>query len=216
MTTHSSDFYLKQVEIGPMENFVYFVGDKKTREVFIVDPAWQVDTILRMAKEEDLKIKGALVSHFHFDHTNGIEELLESVSCPIYVNKKDVPYLDFKSSHIHPTDHGDKVRVGDVEIEMVHTPGHTPGSQCFHVRNHLISGDTLFINACGRCDLPGGNPEDMYYSLTQKLMKFDDSTILCPGHNYTKETTSTMGEQKKYNPYLLCDSLPRFLKFRMG
>lgn len=216
MSKPDEGLYLKQMEIGPMENFVYLVGDAKTREVLIVDPAWQVDTILRVVKEEDLKVKGALVSHFHFDHTNGVEELLESVSCPIYVNKHDVPYLDFSSSHIKPVDGGEKIKVGDVEIEMVHTPGHTPGSQCFHVRNRLISGDTLFIGACGRCDLPGGNAEDMYRSLTQKLMKFDDATILCSGHNYSDKPTSTMGNEKRTNPYLMMDSLQNFLRIRMG
>ena len=211
----SDAFYLEQMELGPMENFVYLVGDKKSREVFVVDPAWQVDTILRKAKEEDLKIVGALISHYHFDHSNGIEELLEAVNCPVYVHKKDVPYLGFTSSHVRPVDGGDTVKVGDVEIEFVHTPGHTPGSQCFHVRNHLISGDTLFIGACGRTDLPGGNAGDLYHSLA-KLSKFDDATVLCPGHNYADKPVTTLGLEKKTNPYLLCDSVQNFLKFRTG
>ena len=210
------DFYLKQLELGPMENFVYLVGSKKTREVFVVDPAWQVDTVLRIVKEEGLKIAGALISHYHFDHTNGIEELLEAVDVPIYVNKKDVSYIDAQNSVLKGVEPGHKVKVGDVEIEMVHTPGHTPGSQCFHVRGHLISGDTLFINACGRTDLPGGNPKELYHSLTGTLMKFDDATVLCPGHNYADRPVTTMGEQKKHNPYLMCDSLENFLKFRTG
>ncbi len=211
-----SDLYIKQFEIGPMENFVYFLGSKPTREVLVVDPAWQVDTILRLAKEEDLKIRGALISHYHFDHTNGIEELLKSVDCPVYVNKHDVPYLEISHSNIKKVDDGEKVKVGDVEIRMIHTPGHTPGSQCFHVRGNLVSGDTLFINACGRCDLPGGNAEQMYESLTQKLMKFDDTTVLYPGHNYADKPTATLGEQKKTNPYLLTHSLENFLRMRMG
>jgi glyoxylase-like metal-dependent hydrolase (beta-lactamase superfamily II) len=204
------------MEIGPMENFVYLVGSNITREVFVVDPAWQVDTVLRVAKEEDLKIKGALVSHYHFDHTNGIEELLTALDCPVYVNKKDVSYLDFSSDNVKPMDDGDKVKAGDVEIELIHTPGHTKGSQCFHVRGHLISGDTLFIGACGRTDLPGGDPKELYSSLTQKLMKFDDGTVLCPGHNYAATATTTMGKEKKNNPYLMCDSLENFLRFRTG
>jgi len=216
MAKAESGLYLKQVEIGPMENFVYLVGDSATREVMVVDPAWQVDTILKIAREEDLKIKGALVSHYHFDHTNGVEELLESVNCPVYVNKHDIPYLDFKSSHIKAVDNGEKIRIGDVEIELVHTPGHTPGSQCFYVRNHLVSGDTLFIKACGRCDLPGGDAKEMYYSLTQRLLKFDDATVLCPGHNYAEKPTSSLGEERRGNPYLMCDSLNNFLKFRLG
>ena len=216
MPSAESPLYLKQMEIGPMENFVYLVGDKNTREVLVVDPAWQVDTILRAVKEEDLKIKGALVSHYHFDHTNGIEELLESVDCPVYVNKNDSPFIEYSHDNIKNVDDGHKIKVGDVEISLIHTPGHTPGSQCFHVQDRLISGDTLFIGACGRCDLPGGSAKEMYYTLTQRLMKFDNSTILCPGHNYSDKSTTTMGEEKRTNPYLLCDSLENFLKFRTG
>lgn len=211
-----SDLYLKQMELGPMENFVYLIGSKVSREVFVVDPAWQVDTILRVAKEEDLKVIGALISHYHFDHTNGIEELLEAVQVPVYVNKKDLNYMDVSKDILKPIDAGMKVKAGDVEIEMVHTPGHTPGSQCFHVRGHLISGDTLFINACGRTDLPGGDAKELYHSLTKTLMKMDDGTILCPGHNYSDKPTTTMGDQKKHNPYLMCDSLENFLRFRTG
>ena len=211
-----SDLYLKQMELGTMENFVYLVGSAKTREVVVVDPAWQVDTVLRVAKEEDLKIKGALISHYHFDHTNGIEELLESVDCPVYVNKNDISSLDFSHDNIKPVDSGHKLKLGDVEIECLHTPGHTPGSQCFLCRGHLVSGDTLFINACGRTDLPGGSAKDLYYSLTQKLMKLDDATVLCPGHNYSDKSMVTMGDQKKTNPYLICDSLENFLRFRTG
>ena len=216
MSSMPSDLYLKQMEIGPMENFVYLLGSQKTREVFVVDPAWQVDTVLRKAKEEDLKIKGALISHYHFDHTNGIEELLQALDCPVYVNKADMSYLDFSHDNIKPIDNGQKLKLGDVEIECLHTPGHTPGSQCFLCRGHLVSGDTLFINACGRTDLPGGNAKDLYYSLTQRLMKLDDATVLCPGHNYADQTMVTMGEQKKTNPYLICDSLENFLRFRTG
>lgn len=211
-----SNFYLKQMELGPMENFVYLVGSKDTREVFVVDPAWQVDTVLRIAKEEDLKIKGALISHYHFDHTNGIEELLEAIQVPVYVNKKDLDCMDVSKDVLKPVDAGTKVKAGDVEIEMVHTPGHTPGSQCFHVRGHLISGDTLFINACGRTDLPGGDAKELYHSLTKTLMKMDDDTVLCPGHNYADKPMTTLGDQKKHNPYLMCASLENFLKFRTG
>jgi len=217
MENADSGLYLKQLELGPMENFVYLVGSKKTKEVFVVDPAWQVDTVLRIAKEEGLKIVGALISHYHFDHTNGIEELLQSADVPVYVNKKDIPYMtDVQKDVLKPVDAGTKVKAGDVEIEMIHTPGHTPGSQCFCVRDHLISGDTLFINACGRTDLPGGDAKQMYHSLTQTLMKMPDSTVLCPGHNYSDKPVTTMGEQKKHNPYLMCDSLENFLKFRTG
>jgi glyoxylase-like metal-dependent hydrolase (beta-lactamase superfamily II) len=109
------------------------------------------------------------------------------------------------------TDNGDKVDVGGLEIQLMHTPGHTPGSQCFLVGNRVVSGDTLFIDACGRVDFPGGNPEQMYHSLTQKLMALPDEMILFPGHNYAPLKHATMAEQKKTNPYLRFSSLKQFL-----
>ena len=101
--------------------------------------------------------------------------------------------------------------IGGVEIQLLHTPGHTPGSQCFLVDNRIVSGDTLFIGSCGRVDLPGSNPEQMYYSLTQKLMALPNDTVLFPGHNYSVQPTSTMGEQKQKNPYFQFQSLKQFL-----
>lgn len=211
-------FYLRQMEVGPMENFVYLIGDLKTRKALVVDPAWQVDTILRHAEQDGMEIVGALVSHHHRDHTNGIEELLEARNIPIYVNKHDAEFVPEAAGHLVKTDHGQEIALGDVVVQCLHTPGHTPGSQCFQVRNHLVSGDTLFIRGCGRCDLPGGDPEQMYYTLTQKLLRMRDDTILLPGHNYAEKPQSTLGEEKASNPYLktASASLKDFLALRMG
>jgi len=211
-----SPVFIDQFELGLMENFIYFVGDAKTREVMVVDPAWEVDTILKRAKAKDLKIRGVLVSHYHMDHTNGIEELLRTEDVPVYVHKSDVPYLGLKSANIRPVESAYEVKCGNIIIQAIHTPGHTPGSQCFRVRDNLVSGDTLFINACGRCDLPGGNAEDMYFSLTKRLGSLPDSTVLYPGHNYADVPKSTLGNERKQNPYLLCGSLQTFLELRVG
>lgn len=214
--------YLKQMEVGPMANFVYLVGDAETKEVCVVDPAWQMDTILKTAEQENLKIVGALITHSHFDHCNAIEELLIARDVPIYVNVKEIEFLrsfgkagnlfgDFPEEHLKKTKDNDTMKIGNVEIRFLHTPGHTPGSQCFLVKENLISGDTLFIRGCGRCDLPGGDPQKMYESLTQKLMRLPNETTLFPGHHYSEETTSPLSEEKKKNPYLICDSLKTFL-----
>lgn len=204
------------MEVGPMQNFVYFVGDPKTREVFVVDPAWQVDTILKEATKEGLKVKGALITHAHFDHVNGLEELLNATDGVAYIHKSEAPYLKGMGGNLKKVEGGDKIEVGDVEITLLHTPGHTPGSQCFLVNNRLISGDTLFINACGRCDLPGGNAEEMYRSL-RMLSELDGKTILYPGHNYSDDaTTSTIEQEKKFNPYMQAGNLQNFLHQRMG
>ena len=206
-----------------MANFVYLVGDPVTSEVLLVDPAWQIDTVFRIAEQEHLNITGALITHGHYDHCNGIEELLQRTSIPIYVNGEEVDFLkslggtggslfgEFPKENTRKVRSGDKVKVGSVEITLIHTPGHTPGSQCFLVKNNLISGDTLFIRGCGRCDLPGGDPKQLYDSLTRKLVKLPDDTILYPGHFYAEEASSRMREEKTKNPYLICESLNTFL-----
>lgn len=198
-----------------MANFVYFVGDPKTREVLVVDPAWDVKSILQTAKEEDLKIKGALVTHAHFDHVNGLEDLLNATNGIAYVQRSETPYLKSVKANMKPVEGGEKIKVGNIEITFIHTPGHTPGSQCFLVENNLISGDTLFIGACGRCDLPGGNAQEMYESLNL-LSKLSDSTVLFPGHNYSEEPTSTIGNEKKTNPYMQFGNAKDFLRLRAG
>jgi glyoxylase-like metal-dependent hydrolase (beta-lactamase superfamily II) len=211
-------FYLRQMEVGPMENFVYLIGDPITRCVMVVDPAWQVDTILKAAEADGMKVTGALISHHHYDHTNGIEALLEATDAKVYVNKHDAEFVSVPKSNLVKTDHGEEIKIGEISVKALHTPGHTPGSQCFHVQGNLVSGDTLFIKGCGRCDLPGGDPEAMYYTLTQKLMRMKDDTVLLPGHNYAERPRSTLGDEKLQNPYLrtASASLKDFLALRMG
>ncbi len=205
-----------------MGNFVYLIGDAQTREVALVDPAWQIDTIAKIIQTEELKLTAALVTHCHFDHCNGIEELLNRWDVPIYVHKKEIEFTQklrhanqlfsgFPKKETRGVDSGDKLSVGGIEITFLHTPGHTPGSQCFLVEDKLVSGDTLFIRGCGRTDLPGGDPEAMYNSLTQKLMKLPEDTLLLPGHNYSDNASSPLIIEKKENPYLICDNLDTFL-----
>lgn len=207
--------YLKQLEVGPMQNYIYLIGDRAKRECLMVDPAWDVATVLEQAKKDDMKVVGALVTHAHFDHVNGLDEFLKEVKGKIYCNKNEAEFLDFWKSDLKPVDSGEKAEIGDFEITFLHTPGHTPGSQCFLVDNKLVSGDTLFIGACGRCDLPGGDPEQMYHSL-KRLSELSENTVLYPGHNYSDAPISTIGEEKKTNPYLQSPSLKDFLAFRMG
>jgi len=210
-----SPFYLKQMEVGPMQNFVYLIGDRVKHEALVVDPAWNVPAVLKAAEDEGFQVKGALITHTHFDHVNGLEELLNQTDGTVYIHKNEAQYLKGMKGNIKKMDGGEKIKIGDVEINFLHTPGHTPGSQCFLIGNNLVSGDTLFINACGRCDLPGGNAEEMYQSLT-KLAGLDENTILYPGHNYADEPTSTIKNEKRFNPYMQLTTLDDFLTYRMG
>ncbi|HXH13975.1 MAG TPA: MBL fold metallo-hydrolase [Alphaproteobacteria bacterium] len=208
----TASIYLKQVELGPMANYVYIVGDPDSREVAVVDPAWEVDRIVDMAQENDLNITKILITHSHFDHINGVEDLLNRTKAKVYINKAEAEFMKTVWPELVRVESGDVAKVGDVDITFIHTPGHTPGSQCFLVRNHLISGDTLFIGGCGRCDLPGSDPEAMYYSLTHTLAKLDDRTLVFPGHNYAPRPYSTIADEKRFNPYLQFQSLQDFLQ----
>ena len=219
--SRDSSLYLKQMQVGPMENFIYLIGDTRTRECVMVDPAWDVAQVLRAAEQDDMKVIAGLATHYHYDHTNGIADLIAKANCKVYVNKEDAPYLKDLQKEVTKVEAGHKLRIGEIEITFLHTPGHTPGSQCFLVNNpacrqagRLVSGDTLFINACGRCDLPGGDAEEMYHSL-HTLAKLGDDIILLPGHNYADEPDSTIGKEKKFNPYYQVHSLQEFLSERM-
>lgn len=223
-----SEIYLKQLELGPMQNFVYLVGDRQARECVVVDPAWEIDTIVETTQADDMRIVGALVTHTHQDHVGGslaswgmpgripgIEELLTRVKAKVYVHKAEREFLPGLGSDLVKVDNHDTLRIGRLTLSFLHTPGHTPGSQCFLVDGRLVSGDTLFINSCGRTDLPGSDPSEMYYSLTHRLGALPDDTVLLPGHNYGG-ASSTIGAQKRQNPFMRFASLGEFLRVMGG
>jgi len=209
-----SELIIEQIEIGPMQNFTYLMGCRSTREVVIVDPAWDIGRLLRHVAEKDYKLTGALVTHYHPDHIGGsfarhqiegLAELMAQNPVKAYAHKAEAGGVKrvtgLSDSDIAAVESGDVLKVGEIEVEFLHTPGHTPGSQCFRIRNTLVSGDTLFINGCGRVDLPGSNSEDMYHSL-QKLRALPDGTLLLPGHNYGPVPNATLGETRRQNTYL--------------
>lgn len=210
-----SPLYLRPLLVGMMQNYVYLVGSRTTRECLVVDPAWNLDAILRAAEQDGMKVVGALATHWHPDHVGGdlyghdiegIAKLLKRVDVPIHVNEHEaaeiakVTGVGAKALAKHRG--GDAIAVGDVTIQLLHTPGHTPGSHCFLCHGHLISGDTLFIRGCGRVDLPGGDPDQMWKSLTGVLAKLPRDTILHPGHQYGPVEASTIGDELDENPYL--------------
>jgi hydroxyacylglutathione hydrolase len=208
------DLILHQMEVGPMQNFVYLIGSKKTGEVAVVDPAWEVDRILEQAASMDVKVKYAFVTHTHFDHINGLSDMLDKTDAKVYVHKTETANTKIPDSQIVPTDHGHELEIGDVKIRFLHTPGHTCGSQCFEISGNLVAGDTLFVHNCGRTDLPTGNREEMFSSL-KFLSELPANTILFPGHDYGPTPTSTIEEEKEQNPYMRIENLDEFLKSGM-
>ncbi len=205
-------FYLKQLELGPMQNFIYLIGDPATREAAVVDPGWEVPRILQAAEQDGYRLTKAFVTHHHFDHVMGLEPLLKAIDMPVYVHRDDAPLLEVARSSLKPVAGGETIRVGQVPVALIHTPGHTEGSQCLLVNGRLLSGDTLFIRACGRCDLPGGDPRKLYESFAKQLKVLDDETIVCPGHNYADVPTSSVAQEKRTNPFFAAPTLQDFLR----
>ncbi len=215
LTPPDSQLYLKQIPIGPMDNFVYLAGDRKKKECTIVDPAWDVRAVFETARRDGMKITCALETHTHFDHSNGLEDFMRLSSGKIYVHKNEARFLEGTGDRLAVSEDGFELQIGEVRILFIHTPGHTPGALCYWVDGrYLISGDTLFVNACGRCDLPGSDPRAMYASL-QKLTALPEHVILLPGHDYGDTPSSTIGDEKRSNPYCRCGSLDDFLACRM-
>jgi len=204
---------------------VYLVGDPETREAAVIDAAWDIDAVIDAATRDGYTITKALITHFHPDHlggrfmgmsVTGAAELVGRLPIKAYINKHEAGFVgrvsDLPAADVVAVDAGDVVQVGKVPLTFVHTPGHTPGSQCFLVDGNLISGDTLFIGSCGRTDLPGSDPAALYESL-KTLRKLPDGTVLYPGHNYADRPTSTIGDEKRRNLFMRFDSLERFLSF---
>ena len=219
----SSDrFYFRQMLSGrdfaqhddmarQMVNFVYAIGDRATGDCVLVDPAYDVSSIISAVLADGMRVSGVLATHYHPDHVGGsmmgmriegITALLEQCNVPIHVHRDEVEWVTKVTTvdrgALTAHDSGDVVQVGDVAITLVHTPGHTPGSQCFLVDGRLVSGDTLFLDGCGRTDLPGSNPAEMYDSL-QRLAALPDDTVIFPGHQYSSDPHAPMSHVRTHN-----------------
>jgi hydroxyacylglutathione hydrolase len=210
------ELILKQFEIGPLQNFLYFLGDAKSNDIAIIDPAWDVDFLCQEAKKNNYKVTSIFLTHGHPDHVNGLNEILKRHDVPAYISKHEAGFYKPHHKNIIEVENHEKLKIGSLEFECILAPGHTPGCQMFKYKDVLITGDAVFIDGCGRCDLPGGNPKTMYDSLYHVLMKLPDETIIYPGHNYGPTPYATLAQQKITNPYLTCSNLEEFLVTRMG
>ncbi len=206
------DFAAEDLLARQMVNFSYLIGDRQSGEALVVDPAYGVAELKAAAEADGMSLSGALVTHFHADHCGGsmmgltIEgaaELLELEPMPVHVQSTESEWV-IKSTDLTRNDlvehgPGDVVSVGDVDVTLLHTPGHTPGSQCFLVNNRLVAGDTLFLDGCGRTDLPGGDPAALYESINTTLASVPDSAILYPGHMYSAAPSASLGATRENN-----------------
>jgi glyoxylase-like metal-dependent hydrolase (beta-lactamase superfamily II) len=229
--TSKSRLYVRQLLAGQdfakgdpvarqMLNFVYLIGDRETGQCLAVDPAWNVDDLVDVAAEDGMRIEGVLATHHHQDHVGGdmmgvqvpgVRELLEKSPIKIHCNRAEGEWIrratGVSKGDLALYDSGDIVAVGAIEVRLIHTPGHTPGSQCFLVDGKLIAGDTLFLQGCGRTDFPAGDKDEIYRSITQRLAKIPDDTVLYPGHLYDPRPFASLGETRRTNPVFSVPSL---------
>jgi glyoxylase-like metal-dependent hydrolase (beta-lactamase superfamily II) len=205
------DFAADDMIAQQMRNFSYLIGDRETGDCLVVDPAYAANDLVDALEADGMHLSGVLATHHHPDHVGGsmmgfelkgLAELLERVSVPVHVNSHEAEWISritgIPLGDLTSHDHGDKVNVGDVEIELLHTPGHTPGSQCFLLDGRLVAGDTLFLEGCGRTDFPGGNVDDMFRSL-QALAALPGNPTVFPGHWYSTEPSAPLSDVRRTN-----------------
>ena len=204
--------FIKQLQVGHMAVFAYLVGDTVTGDALVIDPADNAQEIIAVAKENKLQINYIINTHGHVDHIGGNAEMQKLTGAKIIVHEDDAIMLTstpammlkmFGAKQSPPADilvkDGMIISAGNIELKVIHTPGHSPGGICLYTPGYVFTGDTLFVEAVGRTDLPGGSWQIMYNSIQTKLFTLPDDTKVMPGHNYGRTPTSTIGHEKKYN-----------------
>ena len=206
---------LRQMQVGFMAVMAYIVGDRDTGEGLVIDPAANIDDIVHEAEQDGIAIKYIVNTHGHVDHTSGNADMKNKTGARIIIHEADAAMLTGTPSmmlrmfrakaspeaDITVTD-GDSISVGGVTLQVLHTPGHTPGGMALYMPGYVFTGDTLFVESVGRTDLPGASWQQMYQSIMEKLMTLPDETVVFPGHNYGRKPASTIGDEKQYNPFL--------------
>ncbi|OLC33268.1 MAG: Zn-dependent hydrolase [Thaumarchaeota archaeon 13_1_40CM_4_38_7] len=196
-----------QIEVGNMQNFTYVLEDEETQESVIIDPSWDLDLVIDVMEKNSLKVKYIINTHHHFDHTIGNDAMAKSTGSKIIQHSASALKNDIRISD------GDKIKFGNSELTVVHTPGHSKDSICLVGDSKVFSGDTLFVGSCGRVDLPGGSAKELYHSLFDIISKMNENLVLYPGHNYGNSPTSTIGREKKTNVVLQPRTENEFLEF---
>lgn len=202
-------------------NFCYFVADEKLDEIAVIDPAC-VSHLKSEIQQSLLIPRMVLLTHSHFDHTEGVPEMVETYGVPVYIHKNARGRLDILETYIVEIEDGDKIKIGDVEILVMHTPGHIDDAVCYYISAEqdpngvpkLFSGDTVFVEGCGRADLEYSNVKDLYKSL-QRIKALPDETEVYPGHDYGTRPFSNIGYEKKHNRFFKCDNFEEFKKMRL-
>ena len=197
----------KQVPVGTFQNFSYVIGDEKAKVAAVVDPAWEVEKLLKICEELDLKVIYVVNTHSHHDHVEGDNAIAKRTGAKVVMHEKSPLRKDIAVKD------GDTINVGSVRFKVLHTPGHCPDHICLLVDGKVLTGDTLFVGECGRTDLAGGDSGDLYDSLTTKILPLDDDIEVYPGHDYGNKPSSTIGHERNNNYTLKPRTKQEFIKF---
>jgi hydroxyacylglutathione hydrolase len=196
-----------QVRVGPLLNFSYLVSAREGGDAFVVDPSYGVEPLLQAIDRRSAKVRFVLNTHSHEDHIVGNPEVVARTGAKV-VAHRNVPFRPDRA-----VDEGDAIEVAGLRAEVLFTPGHTQDSVLFLFPGHVATGDTLFVGECGRTDLPGGDPSQMFDSLLGRLVKLDDALVVLPGHDYGVSPTSTIGREKRENYTLQPRTREEFVRF---
>ena len=215
---------ITQLAVGGLDNnFSYFVNDGVGNEIAVVDPAGDIDDMLAEIYANKFQPIMVLLTHSHFDHAEGVEALIQKYKIPVYMHMNARGRVEVPEEHGRYVSDGDTIIVGKLAIEVLYTPGHIDDSVCYFISAKqevdgipkLITGDTLFVEGCGRADLQHSSVKDLYSSL-ERLKKMPDETLVYPGHNYGSKPVSDIAFEKKHNKYFLCKNFEEFKAKRMS
>lgn len=208
-------FDIARLEVGPMQNLVYLIGDHGSSRTAVIDPTGGISAVLSISRAWKKEITDVLISHRHRDRVDDLPELLMRCDAKVHLSREEVAFWkEAPLGRVVAHRDGDQISVGNTIIEIIHTPGHTPGSACFHLDGHLFTGGTLLVFGCGRCDLPGGDARQMLVSLCRLQARFPGSTRVMPGHHYAHQAISTLAEQTWGNPFFHFKDVETFVQFR--
>jgi len=189
-----------------MKNFDYLLMDEESGEALAIDSGWETGPVIKAALEGEMKVRYAVATHGHFDHTETLSELAGKLGAQTVAHESSELTTEIRVKG------GDRLALGGAGVEVIHTPGHTPDSICIFDGTNLFTGDTLFIGNCGRTDLPGGSASELFHSLHDVLMALPGETVIYPGHDYGEARSRSLREEMALNPTLIARNLLEFTR----